>query len=57
MGYGRVTSSAAHFQRNMAFPGGILSALFSHSLELLLHQFVGWGMAGALKWATSVSAL
>lgn len=28
MGYGRVTSSTAHFQRNMAFPGGMLSALF-----------------------------
>lgn len=26
MGYGKVTSSVAHFQRNMAFPGGILSA-------------------------------
>lgn len=26
MGYHGVTSSAAHFQRNMAFPGAILSA-------------------------------
>lgn len=48
MGYGRVTSSMAHFQRNMAFPGGMLSALFMFFI-IFVKQIYRMGYGRCIK--------